>query len=362
MDERSTLIWLNSIGIPSDKIARFIEYYGNAAEIHAIDGDELKSFGVFSEAQISSILDKKTINNLTDYMKKVRIKGAEIITSLDENYPRSLYEIEDRPIVLYVKGTLESKDMLSIGIVGSRKATSYGKWVCEKFSGELVQLGVTIVSGLALGIDTCAHKAALEIGGRTIAVLGSGIDIVYPPKNSGLYTDITNSGAIISEFPLGTPPLPYHFPMRNRIISGLTRGTVVIEAQEKSGSLITAHLAANQGKPVFAVPGNINSIYSKGTNLLIRDGARPLLEINDIIEEIAEFRMLAVGNKISRLDEIELSETESKIVDLLKDGPMHCDILALRSGFDVSTVISTLTILEMKEVIMELSSRTYVIR
>ncbi len=362
MDGRSTLIWLNSIQIPSDKIGSFINQFGDIAEIHKIDNSELRASKIFSEAQLVRIMDKNSIKGLTEYEKKVRIKGAEILTDLDADYPESLRAIEDRPMVLYIKGRLIEDDKTAIAVVGSRKATAYGKWACERFSRGLSELGVTIVSGMASGIDSHAHKSALEAGGRTIAVLGCGVDVVYPQRNKTLSEEIISSGAIISEFPLGTPPLPHYFPMRNRIISGLSLGIVVIEAQEKSGSLITASYAANQGKEVFALPGNINSLYSSGTNLLIRDGARPLINIEDIIDEIPELRILKKRKIEKTLEEIPLSGTEMKILNLLREGPLHCDIITLRSGLDISTVIGTLTILEMKELIKELSSRTYSLR
>lgn len=362
MDGRSTLIWLNMLQIPSDKICSFINCYGDITEINKMNEVDLKSSGIFSDLQTARILDKNSIKDLTQYEKKVRIKGAEILTDFDDDYPESLRSIDDRPMVLYVRGSFVKDDATAIGIVGSRKSTSYGKWACEKFAGDLAGLGVTIVSGMASGIDTHAHRAAIDSGGRTIAVLGCGIDVVYPLKNKSLYDEIPSSGAVISEFPLGTQPLPYNFPMRNRIISGLSMGIVVIEAQEKSGSLITASYAASQGKDVFAVPGNINSLYSSGTNLLIKDGAKPLLSTEDIIEEFPELRIISTRTFDKEIDELPLSETEKKVLRLLKEGPLHCDIIALKTGLDISTVLGTLMILEMKETIKELSSRTFTLR
>lgn len=362
MDGRSTLIWLNMLQIPSDKICSFINWFGDIAEINNMSDVDLRSSGIFSELQIARILDKNSIKDLTQYEKKVRIKGAEILTDFDDDYPEALKSIDDRPMILYVRGSLKKEDAVAIGIVGSRKATSYGKWACEKISGDLAGLGVTIVSGMASGIDTYAHRAALDSEGRTIAVLGCGVDVVYPQKNKTLYEEISSNGAVISEFPLGTQPLPYHFPMRNRIISGLSLGIAVIEAQEKSGSLITASYAASQGKDVFAVPGNINSLYSSGTNLLIKDGAKPLLTTEDIIEEIPVLRSNSRKMFIKGHEKIPLSETEKKVLGVLQEGPLHSDIIALRTGLDISTVLGTLMILEMKETIKELSSRTFTLR
>lgn len=359
MDGRSTIIWLNMLQIPSDKICSFINWYGDITEINRMNEGDLKSSGIFSDLQAARILDKNSIKDLTQYEKKVRIKGAEILTDFDDDYPEALRSIDDRPMVLYVRGSIVKDDDIAIGIVGSRKSTSYGKWACEKFSGDLAALGVTIVSGMASGIDAHAHRAAIDAGSRTIAVLGCGVDVVYPQKNKSLYDEIPSFGAVISEFPLGTQPLPYNFPMRNRIISGLSMGIVVIEAQEKSGSLITASYAASQGKDVFALPGNINSLYSSGTNLLIKDGAKPLLSTADIIEEFPELRNISTRIFDKELDELSLSETEKKVLRTLQEGPLHCDIIALRTGLDISTVLGTLMILEMKETIKELSSRTF---
>jgi len=362
MDGRSTLIWLNMLQIPSDKICSFINWFGDIAEINNMSDVDLRSSGIFSELQIARILDKNSIKDLTQYEKKVRIKGAEILTDFDDDYPEALKSIDDRPMILYVRGSLKKEDAVAIGIVGSRKATSYGKWACEKISGDLAGLGVTIVSGMASGIDTYAHRAALDSEGRTIAVLGCGVDVVYPQKNKTLYEEISSNGAVISEFPLGTQPLPFHFPMRNRIISGLSLGIAVIEAQEKSGSLITASYAASQGKDVFAVPGNINSLYSSGTNLLIKDGAKPLLTTEDIIEELPVLRSNSRKMFNKGHEKIPLSETEKKVLGVLQEGPLHSDIIALRTGLDISTVLGTLMILEMKETIKELSSRTFTLR
>ncbi|HMM70189.1 MAG TPA: DNA-processing protein DprA, partial [Gudongella oleilytica] len=346
MDGRSTLIWLNMLQIPSDKICSFINWFGDIAEINNMSDVDLRSSGIFSELQIARILDKNSIKDLTQYEKKVRIKGAEILTDFDDDYPEALKSIDDRPMILYVRGSLKKEDAVAIGIVGSRKATSYGKWACEKISGDLAGLGVTIVSGMASGIDTYAHRAALDSEGRTIAVLGCGVDVVYPQKNKTLYEEISSNGAVISEFPLGTQPLPFHFPMRNRIISGLSLGIAVIEAQEKSGSLITASYAASQGKDVFAVPGNINSLYSSGTNLLIKDGAKPLLTTEDIIEELPVLRSNSRKMFNKGHEKIPLSETEKKVLGVLQEGPLHSDIIALRTGLDISTVLGTLMILE----------------
>lgn len=358
---KDILIWLNSLHISNAAIDKMINYFSDIREIVEIDSNTFYKIPGLKEDQAKKIINNRRSNNIYEVLKDLEDKDIKAITCLDEEYPLSLNYIFDKPPVLYYRGNINYEDELPIAIVGSRKSTAYGKWVCEKFTKELVDLGVTIVSGLALGIDAIAHKTALENGGRTIAILGNGLDVVYPSRNGKLYDEISKNGVVMSEFPIGTQPLAYNFPQRNRIISGLSKAIIVIEAKEKSGSLITAHHALEQGKDVFAVPGNINSIYSGGTNKLIKDGAFPLLSLDDILEEVSDLRLRAMDKKSEDLDYSTLSETEIKIVNLLKDGPVHSDILVYKTGLDASTVISILTILELKGIIKELTSRTFCI-
>ena len=355
------LIWLNSIGISHSNIEKLMVHFHEINKLWNIDEKLLYSIKEIKPDILSKIFKFRTKEILNNIMKNLNNQGIDPITIYDEEYPNSLNYISDNPKVIYKKGELIEDDGLSIGIVGARKATDYGKWACEKFTRELVDMGVTIVSGVALGIDEIAHKTALDLGGRTIGVLGNGLNRVYPYKNRGLYEEITKHGALLTEFPLDTPPLAYNFPQRNRIISGLSLGVIVIEAKEKSGSLITAHYAVDQGKEVFAVPGNINSLYSTGTNKLIKDGARPLINIEDIIEEIYELRLLEIHNKKEKIDPSQFSEMEIKIINAVQDAPIHSDLISLKTGMDIGTVISVLTILELKGIIKELSSRTFTI-
>jgi len=233
-------------------------------------------------SNINNFRDWDKINHDLEFLNK---NGINIVTYQDEYYPAKLINIYDRPPFLYVQGSL-IKDDINIAIVGSRIASTYGKYTTEKISRELAGKGLTIVSGLARGIDSAAHRGALFAGGRTIAVLGSGLDVVYPPENKKLFADIIQTGAVISEFPPGTPPRSANFPSRNRIISGISYGVLVVEAGEKSGSLITARLALEQGREVFAVPGSIDASNSRGTNKLIKQGAKLIENADDIVEEI----------------------------------------------------------------------------
>lgn len=357
--ERDVLIWLNSLGITNKIINSLRSYFLDLREVLVVDRDILLNIKGINSNYLNKIVKNRNIKHIEDLFNELEKYKIKTITILDREYPDSLQYIYDKPHVLYGKGSIIEDDQLSIGIVGARKATSYGKWACEKFTKELVNMGVTIISGLALGIDTVAHRVALEEGGRTIAVLGNGIDKIYPRNNERLYKEIPNNGILLTEFPLGTPPMAYNFPQRNRIISGLSLGIIIIEAKEKSGSLITAHHALEQGKDVFALPGNINSIYSKGTNKLIKDGAKPLLDMEDIIEEIRELQVKILENKKKSIDYSQFSDIEIKIINTLEEGPLHCDLITYRSDLDISSVISTLTILELKGIVKEISSRTF---
>lgn len=360
ISQREVLIWLNSLGIGNSNIDKVLYYFNDLLDLWNAENKEIRLMN-----GVTNKVKEKIINNRkNEYLKRlflnIKKMNIKILTIYDENYPKRLRNIDYNPKVIYLKGKIVEEDNLAIALVGSRKATNYGKWACEKFTKELTNLGITIISGLANGIDTVAHKTALNNGGRTIGVLGNGIDVVYPKQNLSLYREMEKSGAIISEFPLKTPPFAYNFPQRNRIISGMSMGVIVIEAQEKSGSLITASHASEQGKDVFALPGNINSIFSAGTNKLIRDGARPLLELDDILEEIYELKQLKEKEKTNNsLDYSNFSDTEIKILKLLEEGPMHCDSISYRTNLNISQVNSILTILELKGTIKELSGRMF---
>lgn len=361
ISQRDVLIWLNSLEIGSSNISRVVSCFQNLLDLWNGKSSEINAMNGVSNKVKEKIIKNRNKEYLEKFFAKIKKENIEIVTTYDENYPKRLKYIDYNPRVLYVKGKILEEDDFAIALVGSRKSTNYGKWACEKFTKELTDLGITIISGLANGIDTVAHRSALENGGRTIGVLGNGVDVIYPKRNLSLYKEIEKSGAVLSEFPLGTPPFPYNFPQRNRIISGLSMGIIVIEAQEKSGSLITATHALEQGKDVFALPGNINSMFSKGTNKLIKDGARPLLEIDDIIEEVYELKQLKEKDiKNNRaIDYSEYSETEVKIIKALEEGPMHCDTISYKIKLDISDVNSILTILELKGIVKEQSGRVF---
>ncbi|WP_069649623.1 DNA-processing protein DprA [Caloranaerobacter ferrireducens] len=359
MNSRDILIWLNSINMNSNTIEKLEEYFGDFHLLWEASADVINKISFLSEYSKAILVKYKDKHYYEDYRSKVEKSGAKIITIFDVNYPRHLKNIYNPPKVIYIKGSLEIKDEISIAIVGARKATAYGKWVAEKFAKELAGLGITIVSGLARGIDTKAHEGALITKGRTIAVLGNGIDSVYPKANKTLFEKIQNNGAIITEYPLGVQPLPYNFPMRNRIISGLSLGVLVVEASEKSGSLITAQIALEQGREVFAIPGNINSIYSKGTNLLIKDGAKLVTDVDDIIEEITLLKDRVKAKRVKEISCLNLGKDEIKIVECIKEYPKHCDEISYQTGLDIIKVNSILTILELKGIVKQLPRKIF---
>jgi len=284
---------------------------------------------------------------------KYRIK---VVTFESPDYPALLKETHDYPAVLYVRGDLNAADADSIAVVGTRKATSYGRQVTEDIVSNLALNGITIISGLARGIDTIAHRATLESNGRTIAVFACGLDIVYPPENLKLAKDILENGALISEHPLGTKPKPENFPRRNRILSGLSLGVLVVESGEKGGALITAGFAVDQNREVFAVPGSILSGMSRGPNRLIQDGAKLVRSHLDILEEL---RLPVVSRQIELQDALNPGGNESIIIKYISDEPAHVDEICRASGLDTSTVISCLAIMELNGLVRPTGGMTY---
>ena len=284
--------------------------------------------------------------------------GARILTWVDSEYPAALKEIHDPPLALYVLGSLEKSDAQGIAIVGTRRPTHYGKDVARQFASQLARMRFSILSGLALGIDTVAHRAALDAHGRTIAVLGSALDTLYPPANADLAREIAQQGAVISELPLGRRPDKTTFPMRNRIVSGMSKGVLVIEAGHKSGALITARQANEQGRTVFAVPGRIDAPGAQGCLHLIRDGATMVTCIDDIVREY-EFLNLRMEDAPTRARPAPvLDADESILVDLLKHEEQHVDALIRASGMNATQISTLLLALEMKKVVRMLPGKS----
>lgn len=315
----------------------------------------LKKFWEADEKAINKLkVDEKTRQSIIDfrnrvdpkvYLEKVYSQGIKVLSLVDRDYPANLRSISDAPPVLYFKGEIKPDDDLAIAVVGARYATAYGRQVTEKLVFDLVSQGLTIVSGLARGIDSVAHKAAIDAGGRTVAVLGCGVDTIYPPDNKNLAEQIIQNGAIVSEFPLGFPAVPSNFPARNRIISGLSLGVLVTEGAIDSGSLITAGQAAEQGREVFAVPGPINSKMSEGTNKLIKEGVHPTTEAADILE-VLDIKRKSAQVKSKSMGKPK-DKTQAKILETLGNGNLHIDKIVQGSGFKVEIVSSALGQMEI---------------
>jgi DNA processing protein len=300
-----------------------------------------------SQRAVERLIEQRASIDPDAELEKVETAGAWLLTLDDERYPALLRELDAPPALLYVRGRLVPQDAKALSVVGTRKATKYGRDATYHLAGTLAKQGITIISGLALGVDTLAHRAALDNNGRTIAVMGCGVDVVYPHENADLIQRIARQGALISEFPLGTQPIPANFPRRNRIISGLALGVLVTEAPKRSGSLITASLAAEQGREVFAVPANIYNQTGRGTNRLIQDGAKLVMDVHDILEE---FEIAADTVQTRQVTEkvVPANATEEQLLEHLAADPIHIDDLARLCDLPVAEITSALTILELK--------------
>jgi len=310
-------------------------------------------------------LDSKSVRSITSYRPKIALDsemekldryGVTVVTFRDPGYPSRLKEIYDYPPLLYIRGRLLPEDEWCLAVVGTRRATIYGKQVTEEIVTDLAQNKITIVSGLARGIDTVAHRSALEAGGRSIAVFACGLDIVYPGENADLARRIQQRGALVSEYPLGTKPRAEYFPRRNRIMSGISLGVLVVEAGETSGAMITANLALEQNREVFAIPGSILSNASRGTNHLIQEGAKLVRDHRDILEEL---NLTAVAYQMEMKEVIPPSDIESLILKQLGAEPTHIDEVCRSSKLPVSTVSSTLAMMELKGLVKQVGAMNY---
>jgi DNA processing protein len=294
--------------------------------------------------------------------RRLESSCSHLVKFTSPDYPKSLFEIPDPPPFLYVKGALRSRE-LAIAIVGSRRATSYGLLTTTKLSGALAGRGICIVSGMARGVDTAAHKGALQADGRTVGVLGCGIDQTYPPENRKLFEEMAEKGCLVSEFPLGTLPLAENFPRRNRIISGIARGVLVVEAAEKSGSLITAQYALEHGRDVYAVPGNISFITSRGCNRLIKQGAKLVDCVEDILEDLPGGELAALDTPLLQPPprSFALSPKEAAVYELLARSPLHIDDIITQTELTAGEVSSMLLHLELKGAVTPLPGTHYAV-
>jgi len=364
------LIYLNALNRVSFlgpvRIAALLKRCGSSREAwHAaaaglVDIPELKGF-------VERLLEEsRRIDPLREWRRLQQLNIVCLSLNSPE-YPPLLKEIPQPPPLLYCRGRWLERDSQAVAIVGSRRCTFYGREVASRLAADLASAGFTVVSGMALGIDTAAHEGALEAGGRTIAVLGCSVERSYPAANRDLMEQIINSGAVISEFSLDTPPLPQHFPRRNRIISGLALGTVVVEASQKSGALITAFYALDQNREVFAVPGNVGSPYSRGCHRLIKEGARLVETAEDIIEELgisaaggSAAAEAAASAKEQKIDALE--DAERRLLELIPYHPLHIDEIVRLSGADAARAGAYLISLELKGLVCQLPGKYFIRR
>jgi DNA processing protein len=365
MDSREAFIALNLIeGVGPVRVRSLLEYFGDAPKILAAAPSEIlrvRNIGADTAENISHW--EKSVD-LAGELKRIADYGCHVLIQSDENYPAMLREIYDPPLVLYVKGDLTAKDKNSVALVGSRMTTHYGIEVARKLAYQLAYVGVTVVSGGARGIDTAAHQGALSGKGRTIAVLGTGINLVFPPENAELYGRIAENGAIVTQFPFNRPADKQSFPIRNRIVAGMTLGTVVVEANLSSGALITANFATEYGRQVFAVPGRIDSPRSKGCHDLIKKGAKLCEGVEDIL---SEFEYLFPGSnrptstaETGVLPAMELSANEQKVYDALDHEERSMDEVIRASGLPCSAVSVSLLSLEMKRLVKQQPGKLFV--
>jgi DNA processing protein len=357
MDERVYWIAFNLIkGIGAVRFQSLLDHFGDAESAWNASSEELSRAGL-GEKILERFRDLKSTLDLEKYWNSIQTQGIRVLTWMDAEYPPHLKEIEQPPPVLYVRGEITSEDHWAVAVVGTRQVTAYGRQVTEELTSALVQNGVTVISGLARGVDAIAHSVALKQGGRTLAVLGSGVDKIYPPEHRQMAEKILMLGALVSDYAPGTPPESTNFPPRNRIISGLSMAVVVVEAGETSGALITADFAAEQGREVFAVPGNIMAPQSKGCNRLIANGARPLLKPEDVLEALDLTRNIE-RREVRRAAPSDA--TEAALLELLDQEPLHVDDIRAQSGLPIEKITSTLTMMELKGMVRQVGKMNFV--
>ena len=347
-------------GVGSTLFKRLLDRFKTPEAVFRAPSKELSSVEGLGEKVIRAIARGPFEKRVERELYLLEKTGGKILTSGDPAYPKRLKDIYDPPPVLYVRGDIKKQDELAISIVGSRKTSPYGRGFTEKLSRELAQHGVTVVSGMARGIDSVAHQGAISERGRTIAVLGCGVDVVYPRENRKLYEEIIEHGAVLSEFPMGSPPEAGHFPKRNRIISGLSLGVVVVEAGKGSGSLITANYALEQGRDVFAVPGNVGAENSQGTNQLIKQGAKLVESSADVLEELLP-QWTRDKQSIPKVEDRGkgLSEEERAVFALLGDTPLHIDAIIRETQLEPGKISSLLLNLELKGVVSQWPGKSF---
>ncbi|HEX9923765.1 MAG TPA: DNA-processing protein DprA [Anaerolineae bacterium] len=344
-------------GIGPVRLRALLDYYGRIETAWQANPGELRAIGL-DRRSIENLVKVRATLDLEAELKELEKLGTTILTWESPNYPDPLRNISNPPFTLYVRGELLPQDEWALAVVGTRRASTYGKDCTRMLVNGLVESGVTVVSGLAYGIDTEAHSTTIKAGGRTIAVLGCGVDITYPVENRRLSQAIIANGALVSEYPLGTRPEAGNFPPRNRIISGLSLGVLVVEGHFQSGARITTDFALEQGREVFAVPGNILHKNGSGPNYLIQNGAKLVTHVNDILEEL-NLTMLTQHNEARAI--IPDNAIEATLLQQLSADPIHVDDLGRATGLSASEIASTLTMMELKGMVQQVGGMNYVI-
>jgi DNA processing protein len=357
VNEKAYWIAFNRVpGVGPARLTALLDVCGTIEEAWRAPIQQLKEAGL-DRRTLESLLAVRRTLDLDQEWKKVQQQNVQVLTWDDHDYPHNLRQTPHPPPVLFVRGELISQDTCAVAIVGTRRASSYGREVAYTLTRELVQQGVTIVSGLALGIDAIAHQTAVDAGGRTVAVLGSGVDQIYPSSNRSLAQAIMKKGAVVSEYPIGTKPEATNFPPRNRIISGLSLCVIVIEAGQRSGALITANFAAEQGREVFAVPGSILHPGSVGCNQLIQNGATPLLSVDDVLSQLELDRVMAQSEV---RQSVTADPAESQLLNHLSGEPKHVDELVHEITLAAGQINSLLIMMELKGLVRQVGPMRYV--
>ena len=363
-DLRAWLGFALTPGIGPQRLHRLLATFGDPATAWGASASALRAAGLEPRA-VEAVIKARSRLDLDAVIDTMARLGISALTWEETSYPRRLKEIGDPPPVLFIRGSLLDQDEWAVAVVGTRRASAYGRQVAEAFAGDLARRGITVVSGLARGIDAIAHRAALSAGGRTLAVEACGLDLVYPPEHRQLALEIIAQGALLSEFPPGTKPQAQHFPRRNRLMSGLCLGVLVIEADEQSGALITAHWALEQDREVFAVPGSVFSPLSRGTNSLIQRGeAKLVLSVDHVLEELnlslADVQQKARAYLPSGTGGLPIQDEEARLLRALSGDPQHVDEVAQQTGLPVAAVSGTLALLELKGLVRSAGAMRYV--
>ncbi len=348
-------------GIGPQRLRALVNHFGSAEAVFSATARSLTAVEGINRTLASLIAHYNGGERFAhEQFSRIKKNQCWICTLWNDKYPSLLKKIYDPPPFLFIRGEFEKADDYGLAIVGTRNPSEYGKSMTEKFSGEITRLGITIVSGLARGVDTIAHRIALQHSGRTLSVIGSGIDIIYPPENKSLAEKIIENGAIVSEYPMGTKPDAGNFPRRNRIISGLTLGTIIVETTETGGAMITASTALDQNREIFAIPGNLIENRSRGTNLLIKEGRATLVQSMDDILNILGTKLKPLTHKlVNTIPLPDLSFFEQKLFEAIPDEPVHIDFISRQLGLTISDVLVNLLSLEFKGIIKQLPGKMF---